>query len=117
MRFKLSFWVLGLIVALAACAGPATPVAPPGVTAIPVELPTDAPTLAPEPTAVVAEPTVAAEPTATLAPTLTATTPPEPTATFAAEPAEDQYGMTEDGYFVRGLASAPVVIEDYSDFL
>jgi hypothetical protein len=35
----------------------------------------------------------------------------------APEPAEDRYGVDAEGYFVRGLASAPVIIEDYSDFL
>ena len=49
-------------------------------------------TLAPEPTAVAVEPTATNEPAATLAPEPTATTPPEPP---PAEPADDQYGVTE----------------------
>lgn len=121
MHFKQLFVFLLLSLALAGCLGISTTVQLPTDVAPTIAAPTEAPTRAPDPTAVVIAPTQASESTATLAPESTATTPLEPTvaptATLAAEPADDQYGVTEDGYYWRGLASAPVVIEDYSDFL
>jgi len=123
MRFKQMIVLLGLSIALSGCLGLSTTVEEP-----PNAAPTDAPTRAPEPTEVAIEPTATSEPAATLAPEPTATNEPaatltpEPTATTPpepppAEPADDQYGVTSDGYYVRGPAGAPVVIEDYSDFL
>jgi len=109
MRFKQMIVLLGLSIALSGCLGLSTTVEEP-----PNAAPTDAPTRAPEPTEVAIEPTATSEPAATLTPEPTATTPPEPP---PAEPADDQYGVTSDGYYVRGPAGAPVVIEDYSDFL
>lgn len=114
MRFKQLIILVGLSLALSGCLGISTTVEGPPDTVTTVAAPTEAPTPAPEPTAVAVEPTATSEPAATLAPEPTATTPPEPT---TAEPADDQYGVTDDGYYVRGIASAPVVIEDYSDFL
>ena len=35
----------------------------------------------------------------------------------AASLTDPGYSRTPDGYYVRGRADAPVVIEDYSDFL
>ena len=109
MRFKQIIVLLGLSIALSGCLGISTTVEGP-----PNAAPTDALTRAPAPTALADEPTATNEPAATLTPEPTATTPPEPP---QAEPADDQYGVTGDGYYVRGSAGAPVVIEDYSDFL
>jgi hypothetical protein len=88
---------------------------------------------APEPTAAEPAQTTAISTTATVLLPATATTaaPMAPTSTpapevtvpdTAVEPApvatnDAGYSRTPDGYYVRGQADAPVVIEDYSDFL
>jgi len=120
MRFKRGLTLFGLLVITAACAGPPEPVT------TPLEPPTSPPamatvataqtTTAPPATGSMPEPSPALEPTATTA-AAPATAVTEPAMAVAPESAEDRFGVDAEGYFVRGLASAPVIIEDYSDFL
>ena len=113
MRFKRGLTLFGLLVITAACAGPPEPVS------TPLEPPTSPPAMAtvataptapaPPATGSMPEPSPALEPTATTAAV--------PAMAVAPESAEDRFGVDAEGYVVRGLASAAVVIEDYSDFL
>jgi hypothetical protein len=118
VRLKTGLTLAGLLVVTVACAGP------PELAAIPAQPPATAPTAITTAPTATAPPTAgstteampAPEPTATtVAAPATAIT--EPTTTVAPDPADDHYGVDAEGYFVRGLASAPVIIEDYSDFL
>lgn len=85
--------LLGLLILATACAGPG------GAGDSALRTPATMPS-----------PTVAAAPASGSAEDSALRTP----ATASADPG---FSRTEDGYYVRGRADAPVIIEDYSDFL
>jgi hypothetical protein len=125
MRLSLrgSLILAGFALALAACAGTEARPAPTAVVKTPPPIASTATTQpADNPPAATSEPTatevqataapepMAANPTAIAELTVTA-------ALTATPPADPGFSRSEDGYYVRGRTDAPVIVDDYSDFL
>ena len=125
-RNNLGPLLLLILLLLAACGGAEPTPTPP---ALPATQPQAEEPVAPAPTDLppteVPEPTDVPVPTDIPAPTEAPEPEPEPTLPAAepslsplAAPQEDAaFGRSEEGYFVRGRADAPITIIDYSDFL